>query len=77
MVQSSQGVRSTNKKKYQTHNNQKKTTQGTLQQQSVTEDIPSQQNKTKNSRYGIIPSVNSTLMIAEDSQSDQEVEMNT
>ena len=43
MVQSSQGVRSTKKKKHQTHNNQKKTTQGTLQQQSETKDIPSQQ----------------------------------
>ena len=31
MVQSSQGVRSTEKKKYQTHKNQKKTPQGTLQ----------------------------------------------
>ena len=31
LVQSSQGVRSTKKKKHQTHNNQKKTTQGTIQ----------------------------------------------
>ena len=43
MVQSSKVVRSTNKKKHQTHKNQKETTHGTLQQQSETEDIPSQQ----------------------------------
>ena len=43
MVQSSQGVRSTKKKKHQTHNNQKRTTKGTLQQKSETKDIPSQQ----------------------------------
>ena len=43
MVQSSQGVRSTKKKKHQIHNNKKKTPQGTLHQQSETEDIPSQQ----------------------------------
>ena len=40
MVQSSQGVRSTNNKKNQKHNNQKKTSQGKIQQQSNTADIP-------------------------------------
>ena len=43
MVKSSQGVISTKKKKQQTHNNQKKPTQGTLQKQSEAEDIMSQQ----------------------------------
>ena len=76
MVQSSQVVRSTKKKKHQKHKNQKKTSQGTIQQQSDTEDIPSHK-KTKNSTYGIIPSANYTLIIAADYQSDQEVEMST
>ena len=43
MVQSSQGVISTKKKRNQKHNNQKKTSQGTIQQQPDTADIPSQQ----------------------------------
>ena len=51
MVQSSQGLRSTKKKKYKTHNNQKKTTQDTLQQQSGTEDIPLQK-KTRTLHMG-------------------------
>ena len=65
IVQSSQGVRATKKKKNQKHNNQKKTPQGTIQKQSDTADIPSHQ-KTKNSTYGIIPSENYTWTIAED-----------
>ena len=40
MVKSSQGVISTKKKKQQTHNNQKKPIQGTLQKQSEAVDIP-------------------------------------
>ena len=48
MLQSSQGVRSTKKKKNQKHKNQKKTLKGTIQQQSDTVDIPSHQ-KPKNS----------------------------
>ena len=43
MVKSSQGVRSTNKKKNQKQNNENKTPQGTIQQQSDTADIPSHQ----------------------------------
>ena len=46
MLHWSQGVRSTKKNKYQKHNNQNKPSQGTIQQQSDTADIPSQQ-KTK------------------------------
>ena len=46
MVKSSQGVRSTNKKKNQKQNNQKKPSQETIQQQSDTADILLQQ-KTK------------------------------
>ena len=72
----SQGVISTKKKKDQTHNNQKKPTQGTLQKQSEAEDIPPHK-KTKNFTYGISPSVKSTLMILENSQSYLEAEMNT
>ena len=46
MVQSSQGVRSTMKTKHQKHNNQKKTSQETIQQQSDTANIlPQQKNK--------------------------------
>ena len=43
MLQSSQGVRSTKKKKNKKHKNQKKPPQGTIQQQSDIADIPSQQ----------------------------------
>ena len=46
MVKSSQGVISTNNTKHQKHNNQKKTSQETIQQQSDTADILPQQ-KTK------------------------------
>ena len=46
IVQSSQGVRSTKKTKHQKHNNQKKTSQETIHQQSDTADILPQQ-KTK------------------------------
>ena len=46
MVQSSQVVRSTNNTKHKGHNNQKKMSQETIQQQSDTEDILLQQ-KTK------------------------------
>ena len=45
MVQSSQGVRSTKKKKHQTHNNKNKPTQATLQKQSEAEDIPPRKTK--------------------------------
>ena len=46
MVQSSQGVRSKKKTKHQKNNNQKKTSQETIQKQSDTADILPQQ-KTK------------------------------
>ena len=52
MVQSSQGVRSTKKKKHQTQNKQKKPTQGTLQKQSEAEDILPQQKKTRTTHMG-------------------------
>ena len=40
MVQSSQGVRSTKKNKYQANKNQNKPIQGTLEKQSEAADIP-------------------------------------
>ena len=43
MVQSTQGVISTKKKKHQKHNNKKKTPQGKIQQQSDIAVIPSHQ----------------------------------
>ena len=52
MVQYSQGVRSTKKKKLHKHNNQRKKTDGTLHQQSETEDISEQQQKPRTTHMG-------------------------
>ena len=76
MVKYSQGVISTKKNKYQANNNQKKPIQGTLQK-NLKQRIFHHRKKTKNSTYGINPSVNYILIIVADSRSDLEVEMNT
>ena len=76
MVQSYKGVRSTNKTKHQARGNKKDPNQGTTEKQYEEEDIPPP-NKKKNSTYRINPSVNSTLMIVENSRFDPEVVMNT
>ena len=64
MVQSPQGLRSTKNTKHQKHNNKKKTSQETIQQQTYTADILPQKNP-KKSTYGINQTENCTLMIAE------------
>ena len=76
MVQSSLEVRSTKKKKHQTHKNQKKQTQGTIQKQSEAEDITPHQ-KTQELHIWYQPI---SKLYTDDCGRfpiDQEVEMNT
>ena len=76
MAQSSQGVRSTKKTKYNARGNKKVPNQVTLEKKSEEEDIPPPLKK-KNSASGINPSVNSTLIIVGDYRFDTEVVMST
>ena len=76
MVQSYQGVVSTKKNKHQERGNKKDQNQGKLEK-NMKRKISCHPTKQKNFKYGINTSVNSALMIVEDSRFDPEVVMST